>query len=43
VYEDAPHGMFITHRAEVERDLLEFLGQLGHNPDRMQEQRRQET
>jgi len=32
VYEDAPHGMFITHRERVERDLLEFIGQLGHNP-----------
>lgn len=30
-YEDAPHGMFITHRARLERDLLEFIGALGHN------------
>lgn len=31
VYEDAPHGMFITHRAEVNADLLEFAATLGHN------------
>jgi len=31
VYEDAPHGMFITHMAEVNRDLLEFAATMGQN------------
>lgn len=31
VYEDAPHGMFVTHMARVNRDLLEFAAGLGHN------------
>lgn len=30
-YEGAPHGMFITHMAQVNRDLLEFAESLGHN------------
>lgn len=34
VYEDAPHGMFITHRARLAQDLLEFIAALGHNRDR---------
>lgn len=34
LYEDAPHGMFVTHRARLERDLLEFIGALGHNRPR---------
>lgn len=31
VYEGAPHGMFITHMERVNRDLLEFAAELGHN------------
>lgn len=31
VYEGAPHGMFITHRERVNRDLLEFIGASGDN------------
>lgn len=31
VYEGAPHGMFITHREQVNRDLLEFIGASGDN------------
>lgn len=31
VYEGASHGMFLTHMAEVNRDLLEFAGTIGHN------------
>lgn len=31
VYEGAPHGMFITHMAQVNGDLLEFAAGLGHN------------
>lgn len=31
VYEGAPHGMFITHRERVNRDLLEFIGATGDN------------
>jgi pimeloyl-ACP methyl ester carboxylesterase len=30
-YEGAPHGMFITHRAQVNADLLEFVEGLVHN------------
>ncbi|RLM48426.1 hypothetical protein DVK02_19495, partial [Halobellus sp. Atlit-31R] len=31
VYDGAPHGMFITHMERVNRDLLEFAAELGHN------------
>lgn len=31
VYESAPHGMFITHQAEVNRDLLEFADAIAQN------------
>ena len=31
VYEDAPHGMFITHMAEVNRELLEFADGIAQN------------
>ncbi|MCC2960477.1 alpha/beta hydrolase [Massilia sp. IC2-278] len=31
VYEGAPHGMFITHQAEVNRDLLEFADAIAQN------------
>jgi pimeloyl-ACP methyl ester carboxylesterase len=31
IYEGAPHGMFVTHMAEVNRDLLEFAASIGHN------------
>lgn len=31
VYDGAPHGMFITHAARVNRDLLEFAGAPDHN------------
>ena len=31
LYEDAPHGMFLTHRERVNADLLEFIRSLGHN------------
>jgi len=31
VYEGAPHGMFITHQAEVNRDLLEFADAMAQN------------
>lgn len=31
VYPGAPHGMFITHMAEVKRDLLEFAGAIAQN------------
>lgn len=30
-YEGAPHGMFITHRARVNADLLEFADGIVHN------------
>ena len=30
-YEGAPHGMFITHQAQVNADLLEFVEVLVHN------------
>ncbi|WP_312520022.1 alpha/beta hydrolase [Massilia sp.] len=33
VIDGAPHGLFLTHRREVEASLLEFLGRIGHNPD----------
>jgi len=31
VYEGAPHGMFITHMAEVNRELLEFADGIAQN------------
>ncbi|MEH6438048.1 alpha/beta fold hydrolase [Massilia sp. DD77] len=31
LYEDAPHGMFLTHRERVNADLLEFIKSIGHN------------
>ncbi|MBQ5949373.1 alpha/beta fold hydrolase [Massilia sp. ST3] len=31
LYEDAPHGMFLTHRDRVNADLLEFIRSIGHN------------
>lgn len=40
LYEDAPHGMFITHRARVERDLLEFIQGVGHNRDQPDQEAR---
>lgn len=37
VYPGAPHGMFITHMAEVKRDLLEFAGAIAQNRRQAQE------
>lgn len=31
VYEGAPHGMFVTHMAQVKRDLLEFAETIAQN------------
>ena len=31
VHEGAPHGMFITHMAEVDRELLEFADGIAQN------------
>lgn len=28
-YDNAPHGLFVTHREELNKDLLEFLGNSG--------------
>jgi len=31
LYEDAPHGMFLTHSDRVNADLLEFIASISHN------------
>jgi len=31
VLEGAPHGMFITHMAEIKRELLEFADAIAQN------------
>ncbi|MFV0185727.1 hypothetical protein OBK25_13555 [Empedobacter falsenii] len=33
VYEDAPHGLNITHKEQLNMDLVEFLLNIEHQKD----------